>query len=237
MSSSLRPMLVAGVPTLVAAPTHVVAPLRTVLWFHGFRADALAHAAELERCAAMGFLAVGVDAAGHGARADAGLTARIAAAGEALPVVLDLVDRTLKELSSVVEELVDVYGADRRRVSAVGISMGAFLVYRSIATGFPWRSAVALLGSLEVSHGKSPHLALEAFASVPLLSITAEHDESVPPGNVYRLHDELDARDAAAHRSASMHRHHVLRGSGHLTSAEHWQEAMNETLEWLHRFG
>jgi pimeloyl-ACP methyl ester carboxylesterase len=230
-------MLVAGVPILVATPTHVVAPLRTVLWFHGFRADALAHAAELERCASLGFLTVGIDAVGHGARADSNLPARIAAAGGALPVVLDLVDRTIDELSSLVGELVAVHGADRSRVSAVGISMGAFLVYRSIVAGFAWRSAVALLGAPVVSGMKSPHLALQAFASVPLLSITAEHDESVPPGDVRRLHAELDSHDADRERSASMHRHHVLRGSGHLTSAEHWQEAMNETMEWLQRFG
>jgi hypothetical protein len=66
-----------------------------------------------------------------------------------------------------------------------------------------------------------------------LLSITAEFDESVPPGDVRRLHVELAERD----RGAAVHRHHELRGSGHLTSAEHWQEAMRETTGWLQRFG
>jgi uncharacterized protein len=232
MSSSLRPLSIAGVPALVATPANAAAPLRTVLWFHGFRADALAHAAELERCAALGFLAVGIDAVGHGSRSDPGLAARMTAAGAALPVVLDLVDRTIAELPPVVDELVRVHGADRGRVSAVGISMGAFLVYRSIVAGLPWRSSVALLGSPVTDDG-SPHLALEAFASVPLLSITAEFDESVPPGSVRRLHAGLAEHDGGA----SMHRHHELRGSGHLTSAEHWAEAMYETMGWLQHFG
>jgi cobalamin biosynthesis protein CobT len=53
-------------------------PLPTVLWCHGFRADALAHAAQLEQCAQAGFLAVGIDAVGHGARREHDIDARIA---------------------------------------------------------------------------------------------------------------------------------------------------------------
>jgi uncharacterized protein len=233
MSSSLRPISVAGVPALIAQPANVVAPLRTVLWFHGFRADALAHAAELERCAALGFLAVGIDAVGHGARSDPDLAERTTSAGGALPVMLELVDQTIDELPAFVDELVSMHGAHRRRISAVGISMGAFLVYRSIKAGILWRSSVALLGSPRFNgDAGSPHLALETFRRVALLSITAEHDENVPPGSVRRLHTELEEFAG----SSSAHRHHELRGSGHLTSAAHWAEAMSETLDWLQRF-
>jgi pimeloyl-ACP methyl ester carboxylesterase len=223
-----------GIPALVAVPAGESEPYRTVLWFHGFRADALAHAAELERCAAMGFLAVGIDAVGHGARAHHDIAARISrGVGGALPVMLELAEATIAELPSLVDELVTAYGADRGRISAVGISMGAFLLYRSIVVGPPLRAAVALLGSPEWDGNDSPHLALDAFERVALLSITAEYDESVPPAPAERLHADLANRFG----DRVVQRHVELRGSGHLTSAAHWEEAMRETLEWLQRFG
>ncbi len=240
-----RGLRIAGVPVLLAAPhvsPHVVshaAPLPTVLWFHGFRADALAHAAELERCAARGFLAVGVDAAAHGARRDEALGARVAESpGGALPVVLELIEETMRELPALVDELAATFHADRARVSVVGISMGAFLVYRAIAAGAshavpPFRSAVALLGSPKWNGTSSAHHQLDAFREVALLSITAEHDASVPPEPTRTFHERLTERFG----SRGQHAHEVLRGAGHLTNAGEWAEAMNATMRWLDRFG
>lgn len=236
-SPSCRALTIAGVPVLLASPhahqsQHATHPL--VLWFHGFRADALAHAAELERCAALGFLAVGVDAVGHGARVHHDLRDRIARSpGGALPVVLDLADATRRELPALTHELVQYHGADAARMSAVGISMGAFLVYRAIALGSPFRAAVALLGSPGWSGSSSAGLPLDPFRLVRLLSITAEHDASVPPAKVEQLHSALQEQFG----SHVTHRHHVLQGAGHLTSAHEWQDAMTRTLEWLQKHG
>lgn len=226
-----RGATIAGVPVLIAEPLHAAAPYRTVLWFHGFRADALAHAGELERCAAMGFLAVGIDAVGHGARLAPDLSARVVSDG-ALPVMFDLADRTIDELPALVGELAAERGADGARVSVVGVSMGAFLVYRAIARGLPIRAAAALLGSPEWSGANSPHLAIESFGTVALLSVTAEHDENVPPEAARRLHMALDLRFSAA-----QHRYVELPGSGHLTPPPSWEHAMRETMNWLQRFG
>jgi hypothetical protein len=33
------------------------------------------------------------------------------------------------------------------------------------------------------------------------------------------------------------HRHYELRGSGHLTNAAQWAEAMAETMAWLEQYG
>lgn len=236
-SPSCRALTIGGVPVLLASlhahrSPHATYPL--VLWFHGFRADALAHAAELERCAALGFLAVGVDAVGHGARVHHDLQDCIARSpGGALPVVLDLADATRKELPVLTHELVESHGADPARVSAVGISMGAFLVYRAIALGSPFRAAVALLGSPEWSGPACADLPLDPFRLVRLLSITAEHDASVPPAEVGRLHSALQEQ----YGSQVTHRHHVLQGAGHFTSAHEWQDAMTRTLEWLQKHG
>ncbi len=234
-----RGLRIASVPVLLATPdgTEHRPPLPTVLWFHGFRADALAHAAELERCAARGFLAVGIDAVAHGARRADGLGARVAASrGGALPVMLELIEETLHELPALIDELVVAHHADRTRISAVGISMGAFLVYRAISARphsiTPLRSAVAMLGSPEWTSPKRTQYALEPLRDVALLSVTAEHDVSVPPAAVAHLHQQLAAYSA----NATPHAHHVLRGAGHLTNASEWDEAMDVTMRWLDRF-
>ena len=221
---------IAGVPVLTAAPVVARAhPLPLVLWCHGFRADALGHAAELERCARAGMLAVGIDAVGHGARRDAALDDRIAEAGGALPVMLTQVEQTVRELPMLIDALVAEHSADRTHVSLVGISMGAFLAYRAVTAGVPLRAVVALLGSPEWPTATSAHRAPMPFRDCALLSITAEHDVSVPPAAVARLHTALDAMFGATPSRA----HTVLRGAGHLTSRAEWEQAMHATMDWL----
>lgn len=230
---------IAGVPVLIATPPELSAdgrsaPRPAVLWMHGFRADALAHAAELERCAALGFVAVGVDAVDHGVRSSPQLAERLRRSADgALPVMLDVMEATVRELPALIDALVSEHAVDRTRVSLVGISMGGFLAYRAIVAGISLRSVVALLGSPEWPGATSAHRSLVAFGDVALLSITAEHDVSVPPAAVYRLHEAL----AAAPTGWMGSHHHELRGSGHLTNAAQWAEAMRETMVWLERYG
>ena len=51
------------------------------------------------------------------------------------------------------------------------------------------------------------HWSVSAFRNVSLLSITAEHDVSVPPEATYRLHDALGAMPGPP----TAHRHYELR--------------------------
>ncbi len=219
----LRGLTIAGVPVLLGVPQPPNRPLPVVLWFHGFRADALAHAQQLERCSDAGFLAVGVDAIGHGARRDEQLSARVAESdGHVMQIMREQIALTIVELPALVEALVRDFGADRTRVSVVGTSMGAFLAYELLASSFSVHAAVALLGSpMHVSFDALVH----ACDRTALLSITAEHDVNVSPDAALALHARL-GDDA---------RHHILRGSGHLTSREHWHEAMELTFVFLDR--
>lgn len=234
---TVRGATIAGVPVLIATPLASFPerrPRPAVLWMHGFRADALAHATELERCAARGFVAVGVDAVDHGARSSPQLAERLQRSEHgALPVMLDVMEATVCELPALIEALVAECGVDRDGISLVGISMGAFLAYRAVTADVPLRAVVALLGSPEWPSATSAHRSLSAFRTVSLLSITAEHDVSVPPAAVFRLHDALHAMPGPA----TAHRRYEPRGSGHLTNAAQWAEAMAETMAWLERYG
>jgi hypothetical protein len=223
--------VVAGVPVLLArdAGEHP-GPRPVVLWLHGFRAAAEDNRDELVRIAAAGFLAVGVDAVGHGARRDPALSERIAASpGGALPVMLALADATARELPALVAALVETEGADPARVALVGVSMGGFLVYRAVPALPALAAAVALLGSPEWPGPDSPHARPHAFHHVALLSITAERDVNVPPDAARRFHAAL----AADHPRPERARHLELRDAEHLMTGAQWHAAMEATLDWL----
>jgi len=235
MTARFSTRTVAGVPLLVAAPDGVQAPAPLVLWFHGFGVDAAANGAELARLAEAGYLAVGIDAVGHGRRRIPDLAERQAAPrAAALHTMATLAEATALEVPALVDALVREGCADGERVAAVGVSMGGYLVYRAIVAAPAIRAAVAILGSPEwpsgtASDGDSPHLHLDAMRRVALLSITAERDESVPPDAARRLH----ARLAESHPPPERARYEELAGAPHLMSAAQWERAMSLTLAWL----
>lgn len=230
--TALVPDVIAGVPVLMARPhrPHGSPPPPVVLWFHGFRADALANAAELQRIARAGYLAVGIDAVGHGRRIDPALAARIAGSpGGALPVMQTLAAATAEEIPSVLDAIASRGLGDTGRAALVGVSMGAFLVYRALLD-VPVRAAVAILGSPVWPGPRNPALVSpEAFADVALLSITAERDERVPPRATRERHDRLDAATPASLR----HRYLELAGAPHLLDAPRWARVMDHTMDWL----
>lgn len=213
-------------PLLLATPAGANPPLPTVLWFHGLSVDKETHRKELERIAGAGFLAVGVDAAGHGERRLPDLDARIdVSREETIRFMLGLVEETAREVPGIVTALVDEGLADARRVALVGISMGGYVVYRALLEDPPVRAAVAILGSREWPRADSPHHRLDAFRRVALLSITAENDENVPPGPARELHRGLGESERA--------RYVELAGAVHLMGEEDWERTMDEMLRWL----
>jgi dienelactone hydrolase len=219
-----------SVPSLLVAPRERTAPLPTVLWFHGLGADKDVHQPELEQLAARGFLAVGVDAAGHGERRLPDLAERIAAPrAEALHTMLELAAQTALDVRGVLRILIDRGIADASHIGAVGISMGGYLVYRLIVIEPMIRTAVALLGSPEWPRGDSPHRHPQAFDATALLSITAECDGSVPPAAARDFHRVL----SRTHPDPRRLRYVELSGAQHLMDAASWGTAMTETIGWL----
>ena len=230
MSISFHPRTIGGVPLLLATPDDAAGPLPAVLWFHGFGVDKETHRKELRQLADAGFLAVGVDAAGHGERRLPDLDARQAAPhAQALRTMVELASRTADEVPNVVGGLVDDGLADGGRIGVVGVSMGGYVVYRAVLAEPRIRAAVSILGSPEWPEGDSPHQHLDGFRHTALLSVTAQRDENVRPAAARELHRRLAEVDPAS----PLHRYVELPGAVHLMSEEHWNQAMGETVRWL----
>lgn len=220
----------AGVPLLLAREEGARGPLPLVLWFHGFTVDKEVNRAELERLAAAGFLAAGVDAAGHGERRLPDFEARLDEPPDRVfRTMLELAARTADEVPSVVRALAEEGAADPERVAVVGVSMGGYVVYRAVGVDPTIRAAVAILGSPEWPEGDSPHRHRDALHRTALLSITAEKDENVPPDGARRLHREM----AAERPDSSRHRYVELPGAQHLVNGEKWAALVDETVRWL----
>lgn len=220
--------LIGDVPVLIAQLDDVPNPAPVVVWFHGLGVDKETHRTELQQLAEAGLCAVGIDAVGHGARRLSNLQALIDAPREqAFATAVDLAVQTAREVPRIIDVLTGTGLADPDRVSLAGISMGAFVVYRALVECREINKAVAILGAPRWPFPHSPHDQIDAFCATELLSITAEHDENVPPAAARELHLALETRCPTRHRYVE------LRGAVHLMNEADWNQTMQETLGWL----
>jgi uncharacterized protein len=230
MPISFEEQTFGGVPLLLASPEKPNYPLPLVLWFHGFSSDKEVHRPELRRMAEAGFLAVGIDAAGHGCRRLSDFDRLLSAPPEeARETMLKLVSQTASEVPAILHSLVSTGMADPQRLSVAGVSMGGYTVYRTIVIEPAIRTAVALLASPKWPHGDSPSNHLDAFERVALLSITAQDDEIVLPFAARELHQKLAARGIDSQRS----RYIEIAGAHHMMEPWQWSTAIKETIQWL----
>lgn len=221
-------------PALIARPSLARPPLPTVLWFHGFTADKATHRPELATLAEAGFLAVGIDAAGHGERRVPDFEERFSGAGEETNhQFFSLVAETAAEVPGILDLLCGEGLADEARIGAAGVSMGGMITYGAITTAPRIRAAVALLASPEWPHSMSPHLKIERFFPTALLSITAGRDETVSPDAARALHLNLEER---YRQHPERLRYVEIEDALHMMIPEDWAWSIRESVVWLSRF-
>jgi uncharacterized protein len=221
-------------PALIARPSSACLPLPTVLWFHGFTAGKATHRPELATLAEAGFLAVGVDAAGHGERRLPDFEERFAGTkDEDDREFYALVAETAAEVPGIVDLLCGEGLADEGRIGVAGVSMGGMITYGAVAVDPRIRAAVALLASQEWPHPASPHLEIERFFPTALLSITAGQDETVSPTAARAFHSNLEER---YRQHPERLRYVELEESFHMMTPADWAWSIRETAGWLSRF-
>jgi hypothetical protein len=234
MAIAVEERTVAGAPLLLAAPAHAEGPLPLVLWYHGFGASKEAHRAELERVAACGFLAAGVDAVGHGARRWPDWDARLDAAragppGSVFRLMLGVAADTAGEAPALVDALAAEGRADAGRASLVGISLAATSPTAPRAARRSARSSRCSAPRSGPATTRRPRRS-SAPRSCPSRPSATRACRRTARG---RLHAALDR----AHADPSRARYVELAGAEHLVSGEQWARAMDETVAWLARHG
>lgn len=117
------------------APTDA-AKRGTVLFIHGLGADKETNCPELERFANEGFLAIGLDAVGHGERRYPDFAHRFAPSNpDTERHFVDLVVATANELPALIDTLKQAALAHDGGVGLFGVSMGGFVAYGAAASG------------------------------------------------------------------------------------------------------
>jgi uncharacterized protein len=190
--------LLAAVPALLIHRGEVQAASRagTILFYHGFGESKEARLQALTELAEAGFLAVGLDNAGHGARRLPDFEQHVGnlpPGPELETAFLTLVRATAQEVPSVIDALIARGLATADRIGVAGWSMGGFIAYVAIVADHRIRAAAPMLGSPEwrLPWPESPHRHEEKLFPVALLSQTAADDTRVPPRFARSFHQAL----------------------------------------------
>ncbi len=150
-----------------------------VLVYHGLYADKETQRKELNSLGEAGFLAVGVDAVGHGERRHGDLPDRMRT-DERKRYFLDLVRASTEEIPGLVQALRGLM-KEECGFGITGISMGGYIAYGAALQEKSLKACVPILGSPDWGGKNSPHHRSQEFWPVALLAHNAGQDKNVPP--------------------------------------------------------
>ena len=189
---------------------------------------------ELTSIAEHGFLAVGLDAIHHGERLHPDLDIWMKTSEGFEERFLGMVEGTAAEIPSILDDLMQQSLIEDVRIGIMGVSMGAYITYRTLLDEKRIVAAVPLLGNPEWGeHPSSPHLRHEDFYPAAILSQTAGLDSSVPPAPARRLHEKLKTLYTDM---PERQRYIEYRYSGHFMREDDWNTAWKFSMEWMKRF-
>ena len=208
----------AGIPLL--AVSHDGRPRPTVLFYHGLHTDKETHRRELESLARRGFLALGVDAAGHGGRRMPDLRGFVNR-GPLLEQVAKLLLPSLAELPLLLDFLeAEGYGP----FGLCGISFGGLLAYAAPQYEPRLRTIAAILAD---PGWCAPYDRLDTYTNLRLLAWNGGVDQHVRAE---------PARDFLGHLQAhhpGQFEYREYPESDHFMRPQDWEDGWSRTLRWF----
>ncbi len=224
-----------AVPALLLsqAPPAEAAARGTVLVLHGFTASKDVQRTELQSLAQHGYLAVGLDAVGHGDRRWPDFKQRFSGADTARPF-FELVRETADELPAVIAALRERELVRPARLGAVGFSMGGAVLLGSIGRRCNFDAVATVVAPPHWRGvGEDPAERLEVFFPTPVLMQTGERDEVISPQEARELAERL-----RPHYASAPERLHFVEYAGepHLFTEATWRVAWPRVLAWFDVF-
>jgi dienelactone hydrolase len=222
-------------PALVVCAGRESAAVKrgTVLVLHGLGGSKERQRPEAGSLAGRGYLAIALDAVGHGARRYPDFEDRFAPDRAELSF-FEVVQRTAEELPSVLEALARRGWTRPGRLGACGISMGGAVLFGASTRSCTFNAVATIVASPRWRHTEdSPHERLDCYYPTPLLMQTAGSDTTVGPCDARDLHLALLPRYAS---SPDRLRYVEHTNEEHLLSEPAWTRAWNSVLEWFERF-
>lgn len=214
-----RTMQIGEIPVLGMA-THEGPYPGTILVYHGLRSCKEDLRKELYWLAEAGFLAVGVDAVGHGERRSEDLQARLMGP-DWRKAFKELAEQTLAELPALLDELGAMEQDNSGPLALVGISLGGYIAFA--AAGEPrLRAIVPILACPELAANGS-EIDLERFNGTAVLAVNAGQDQHVPTATTREFMQRLGGE------------YLEYPESGHFMREQDWHDAWDRILEWLNR--
>ncbi|MDQ7825727.1 MAG: dienelactone hydrolase family protein [Candidatus Eremiobacteraeota bacterium] len=208
----------------------------TVLFYHGLLVSKETNKGELEGLARAGLLAVGIDTIGHGERRYDDYDERFTSKKGAFEKnFLEAVALTVKEIPSLIDDLVQDGYSRPGGIGVCGISMGGYITYGAVVADRRIAAAVPILGNprWRLPFPESPDHTPEKFFPTALLSQNAGDDEHVPPRFARELHEKL----VPFYKEAPERLAHIeYPGERHMVSEETWKTLWSRTVEWFVRF-
>lgn len=224
------------VPVLLVSREHPAraAERGTVLFMHGLGANKEINQPELERFADAGFLAIGIDAVGHGERRYPDFDSRFAEHSPTRePRMIETIVESVRELPDLVELLRGAGLALPGRVGFCGVSMGGFVGYGAAPSGcFDALAALIATPAWMVDVPEHPARHLDAFFPCAVLTQIAGQDHLVRAEDVRSFHAELAPYYAPAPERLSLIEYPQ---SGHFMREEDWHAALAAAIQWFER--
>jgi uncharacterized protein len=217
MHIAARNFSFAGIPLLALAQNSNPRP--AVLFYHGLHSDKETHRKELEDIARRGFLAVGVDAVGHGQRRMPDLSGFLAR-GALLDQVAKLLRPSLEEIPLLVDFLsAEGYGP----FGLAGVSFGAMLAYGAIPREPRLQAVAAILGDPSWCHPEP-----EKYRETALLAWNGGRDQHV---------DARGSREFLGHLQQRFpegsFQYQEYPDSDHFMEPQDWNHGWDRTLWWF----
>ncbi|WP_158623783.1 alpha/beta hydrolase family protein [Corallococcus llansteffanensis] len=225
-------MLLGEAPALVVGEGSTVAPgpRGTVLLLHGLGASKEVQRPEAQLLARHGYLAVIIDAVGHGERRYPDFDRRFAP-DRAEQAFREVVSRSAAELPAVLGALAERGGSRPGAVGACGISMGGAILLEALGPELAVDAAVTVVAPPPRGHEALERLA--RFFPTPLLMQTAGADTLVPSQDARDFHHALLPRYASAPERLRYFEHP---GEEHMFTEAGWGRVWEEVLGWFNRF-